>query len=205
MLGERREGRGRSRRREAAPDLGTVAGVAGIRAQPEGGVGREREQRRQPRAQPVQDLHRGLTLFQAHVHVEAEGELLLRQPPESVHDPLVALLRGEFLLPPVRRRVRARGCDPAPLDRRRLYDAAPQSQDLRAHLRERAADGGHHLDLGDQHLGRDPVAQDLPRPPQDVLAPGAHPPGLGIHDLELFFDPQGVSICPRRHAARLLR
>jgi hypothetical protein len=68
-----------------------------------------------------------------------------------------------------------------------------QPQKLGANLRERAAHGGHGLDLRGAQLGRDLLlAQSLPRPPQHGFAAGAQPAGLGGYDLVFLLDPEGV-------------
>jgi hypothetical protein len=123
-------------------------------------------------ARAVEHLDREVAVAQAHVHVEAEHDLLLSQLLLPFREPAVALLRGDHLLLPVREGVRASGSDPGILFRRGLYDRAPQPQEFGTHLRERAADAGHGLHLRGKHFGRDPLAQALLRPPQHALAAG---------------------------------
>ncbi len=150
VLGVRLEDSRRAGDGQPAPDLRAVAGVPRILAEPEGGVGREREHRCEPQAQPVHHPDRRLAVAQADVDVEAERDLLPGQPLVALHDPLVALFGRDPLVPPVRERVRARRGDPGALLRRRIVHLAPETQDLGAHLRERAANRTDRLDLRGQ-------------------------------------------------------
>jgi hypothetical protein len=60
-------------------------------------------------------------------------------------------------------------------------------------LRDRVADGRHHLDLRLQHFSDDAIAELALRPREKSLVELAHgKPGLRVENEELFFDPDGV-------------
>src|SRR3954451_2525760 len=112
MLGERLENSWWPRDRQSAPDLHAIASVTRSLAEPEGGVSREREHRREPQAQPVHYLDCRLAVAQTDVYVKAERDLLPGQPLVALYYPLIALLGRGSLVPPVRERVCARCGDP---------------------------------------------------------------------------------------------
>src|SRR5829696_7747083 len=144
-------------RREGTPDLGAVAGVAGVLAEPERGVSREREQRREPHPRVVHDLNSRLSVAKAHVDVEAEDNLLFGHPALPLQDLLVAVPGGYGLLTPVRERVGARGGDADALLFGGFDDAPAQPEELLARPSERTADRGEDLELRGAQLGHDPV------------------------------------------------
>ena len=138
--------------------------------------------------------------------VEAEDDLLLGHPALALEDLLVAVPGGYGLLAPVRERVGARSGDADALLFCGPSHPLPQPQQLRAHLRERAADGGQDLELRRAELGHDPIlSQSLLRAAQHVPCPRAEGARLGVYDLVFLLDPEGVIARLCRHPNPLLR
>ena len=111
-VGERRR---RPGRRPAPPQLGAVAGVAGVAPAPERRVGRQGHDRRQPRPDAVHDRDGQLGIVDADVDVHAADDLLPGQLLVlPLHDLVLRIDVG--ILGPGRERVRAGGRQPtAPL------------------------------------------------------------------------------------------
>ena len=77
-VGPRRERVGDVRARKAVEHLAPVRLQAGVHADPERRVGRERQQVRQEVAQLVHQVNQRLAVLDADVHVEAEDEVRAR-------------------------------------------------------------------------------------------------------------------------------
>ena len=86
---------------EVFEDLGAVALVAGLHAEPEGRVGGEREDVRQEVAERVHDADGGFAVFDADVDVEAEDEVGAGDELEVFDDLGVAGIGIDLLHAPV--------------------------------------------------------------------------------------------------------
>ena len=142
---------------EVFEDLGAVALVAGLHAEPEGRVGGEREDVREEVAQGVHDADGGFAVFDADVDVEAEDEVGAGDELEVFDDLGVAGVGVDLLDAPVGEGVSG-ACDE---DEVVLFGegdhvAAEVEEVLLGDL-DVAADAGADLDDGLVHLGLDPL------------------------------------------------
>ena len=178
-------------------DLAAIRFQPRVHAQPEGRIGRKRQDVRQKIARVVHQLDRGLAVFHADVHVQAEDQVGPRHQLQVFDDVLVAVVSVDLLHPPVGKRMgRGRSQPQAVLLGQRDHVAA-QLLDFFLGVLDVAADRGSDLDHGLVHLRLDPLLQEqlalLDDLRVDVRAQIARD---RIDGLIFLFDPDGES---RKH------
>ena len=161
---------------------------AGVAAEPERRVRREREQVREEVERLVHDLDGERAVLDADVHVQAEDEVRAREHLHLLHDLVVARVGEDFLVRPVREGMRAGGRDAHAVLLREADDLRPHLPDVLAYLRDVPADAAADLDDRLVHLRLDALLQDEPALLQDLLDVRAQLPRLRIDDLELLLD-----------------
>ena len=174
---------------EVFEDLGAVALVAGLHAEPEGRVGGEREDVREEVAQGVHDADGGFAVFDADVDVEAEDEVGAGDELEVFDDLGVAGIGVDLLDAPVGEGMGCAGDeDEAVLFREGDHVAAEVEEVFLGYVNV-AADAGADLDDGLMHLGFDALFE-------AELALGEHLrrdvrteiSGFGVDGLVFLFD-----------------
>ena len=174
---------------EVFEDLGAVALVAGVHAEPEGGVGGEREDVREEVAQGVHDADGGFAVFDADVDVEAEDEVGAGDELEVFDDLGVTGVGVDLLNAPVGEGVGGAGDENEAMLFGEGDHVAAEVEEIFLRDLDVAADAGADLDDGLVHLGLDALfeaelalGEHLGR---DVRAEVA---GFGVDGLVFLFD-----------------
>ena len=134
------EGVGNTGARKVLEDLGAIAFVAGVEAEPEGRVGGERHDVRQEIAHRVHDADRCFAVFDADVHVEAEDEVGARDELEIFDHLVIARIGIDLLRAPVGEGMRGAGDEFEIVFAGELDHLAAQFVDVFAGLIDVAAD-----------------------------------------------------------------
>ena len=185
-VAERGEGRRQPAAREGVEDLDPRRGEAGVAAVPEGRVGREREQLRQPGAERIRDPDRLVAGAHADVDVEAEDQLALGDPLHLLEQADVARRVGDVLVLVARERVRARGGDQRPALGGRVAEPGAKLARLLDRLGRVAADARRHLEHRLEELRLDPL---VPGRLGHLVEARDELVALGREELELLLDP----------------
>ena len=173
-------------------DLGAIALVAGVHAQPEGRVRGQRQDVRQEVAQRVHDADRGFAILDADVDVQAEDEIGAGHQLQVFDYLGVAGVGVDLLDAPVGEGVSGACHQHQAMFLRQPDHVAPEIEEVFLGLLDVLADAGADFDDGLVHLGLDALfepqlalGQHLGR---DVRAEIA---GFRIYGLVLLFDTQG--------------
>src|SRR6185503_20911432 len=109
------------------------------------GTGGEGEYVGQHITRNIRAIDQKIPIFDDDVNVCAEDQELLRELAHCLTSTEVALERRDLLVGPVRKRMRSGGGDLEALPSGQLHHAAPQLDELRAHILRRMADGCANL------------------------------------------------------------
>ena len=207
---------GRAGTRPAAPRLVAEARVGAVHALPERGVGAQRQQRRQPRLDPVEH---GDALFgrrDPDVHVAPAGELFVRGQPEGHGHRLVAARRHDLRMHCHRRgaergngnarpggRGRGRGPAPAQFAAELVERVAGPGVDLQLLLLQLEFERLHRVRLARRGLISTGLARARLRRapagrPDDGAGQGPWAAGAGLDDQEFFLHPDAAHGSPFR-------
>ena len=159
VVGPARERIGNVGARELVEHLAAVRLQPGIEADPEGRVGRKREQVRQKVAHLVHQVNGRFAVLDADVHVQAEDQVRARHQLHVLDDLQVALVGINVLHAPVGERVRRAGAEQQAVLAGELHHGAPQVEDVGARLLHVAAHAGADLDHRLVHLRLDALVQ----------------------------------------------
>jgi hypothetical protein len=160
---------------------------------PERRVRRQREEHRHVHAHPVRHVDGLVGIVHAHVHVDAEDDLLARHELEPRDQVAIARARHDPLVLPQRKGVRPGGADREPVLMSHLIHRAPERAELRARLGRRPHGGRGDLAHALHQLGLDlPLRGDVAEVGKESLDRVREVQGLLVHDHELFLDAQRV-------------
>ncbi len=148
---------------------------------------------RQEVARLVHHVDPQVRILDADVDVHAEDEQALRQIGHLFELLDVALLDGDVLSAPHREGVRAGRRDRQAILVRYVAGRRAQADELGARLPHVLADLRADLDLRLHQLRLDLVVEDHPALIEELLDVRGQLPGLGIDDLVLLLDADGVS------------
>ena len=163
-------------------------------AAPERRVGRQRQQQRQVHPHPVGHVDRLVGIVDAHVHVDAEDQLLARHELQARDQVAVARARDDPLVLPHGEGMGAGGADRQPLSAAHRLHGAPQPGQLAARLRgvaaRRRGDLAHRLHELGLHVALGVrVGRSGSSPSIELVRSRVS----GIHDHQLLLDPEGVA------------
>ena len=168
-----------------------------VHAQPERGVGRKRQDVRQKIAGVIHQLDRGLAVFHADVHVQAENQVGPRHQLQVFDNVLVTDVLGNLLHPPVGKRMSRRRSQPQAILPGQGNHVAAQLFHFFLGVLNIAADRGPDLDYRLVHLGFHPLLQEQLALFDNLRVDvGAQIARDRINGLIFLFDPDGES---RKH------
>ena len=140
---------------EVFEDFGAVAFVAGLHAEPEGGVGGEREDVREEVSDGVHDADGGFAVLDTDVDVEAEDEVGAGHELEVFDDLGVAGVRVDLLDAPVGEGMGGSGDEDEAVFFGEGDHVAAEVEEVFLGVLDGLADAGADLDDGLMHLGLD--------------------------------------------------
>ena len=139
--------------------LSPVALISGLHPHPEGRIGAQREDVRQEVAQGVHDSDRTIPIFNAYMHMQAKDQVGPRYQLQILDHLVIAGIRIDLLVAPVRKRVRRPGDQHQPILLSQPDQVTPQIVEILARHLNVAADPRSHLDHRLVQLRLDPLFQ----------------------------------------------